>query len=241
MLRDAFGEGAVYSEHADSLMHRSPAHLAQYNVLAGHFNHDSLRFLPFDDIKLFTFVRHPKKRLVSLYAFYRAHNSEAPTYNEEMRIANQCDAEAFFCDERICHSSIAWNHMTFCIMGERQWASWKDLLAANAPETERRKQLSSMRRAIRKRLHEFSFVGLQEDFERACAILFSVVLGRRLPQVRHELSVSRLHDQYSFMKLVEAPSLTESLDSVLTRLVELDDIVYEEASKLYNRQLSQMQ
>src|SRR5205823_2708545 len=62
MLLQSFGAARVYHEHNDSLHLHSPAQLSMYSVFAGHFNYDSLAFIPRRQLKLLTFGPEPMPR-----------------------------------------------------------------------------------------------------------------------------------------------------------------------------------
>ncbi len=170
MLSKTYGQ-KIYREHNDRLDFWSPRQLARYSVFAGHFNYDSLAFIPRRTLSIFTFVRHPKERLISLYYFWRAHEPSSPHFHIGMKAANELSIEEFFEDEqtiRKCAHDI-WNHQTWGIMGRRQWLTWKRLLARNADENSAQEYVSQLiRPLIRQRLREFLVVGLQDEFEKVC-------------------------------------------------------------------------
>jgi len=231
MIVESFGAESVYHEHDDSLFLHCPAELSMYSVFAGHFNYDSLAFIPRRKLNVFTFVREPTQRLVSLYNFWRAHDPSAPGFHDTMRLAQELDIETFYGCREIGRRGITWNHLTWCIMGDRQWRAWRRLLASTAT-TERPHVIESLRPAIRQRVREFCFVGLQEDFAGSCRQLFRV-LGRACPAERADHSVEKLSAIHSHIKKIAKPSLTSGAIEAMAKLVELDAIVYEEAKTLY--------
>ena len=107
MLVESFG-GKVYHKHSDVLHLHSPAELCTYSVFAGHFNHDSLAFIPRRKLSIFTLVREPKQRLLSLYNFWRAHDPNAPGFHERMRLANDLDLETFYRSDEVVHRCDTW-------------------------------------------------------------------------------------------------------------------------------------
>ncbi len=234
MLVESFG-GKVYHKHSDVLHLHSPAELCTYSVFAGHFNHDSLAFIPRRKLSIFTLVREPKQRLLSLYNFWRAHDTNAPGFHERMRLANDLDLETFYRSDEIVYRCDTWNHMTWCIMGDRQWEQWRSLLANTAAQ-DRARVVESLRAPIRERLHEFCFVGLQEDFAASCRVLFRI-LGRACPEERADHSVETLSAIHSHFRRLAKPAITAPADQAMAALIELDTLVYEEASSLYAERL----
>lgn len=231
MLVEAFGSSNVYREHADVLHLHSPAELSMYSLFAGHFNHDSLAFIPRRKLSIFTLVREPKQRLLSLYNFWRAHEPSAPGFHEPMKLANELDIETFYgCDE-IAQRRDTWNHMTWCVMGDRRWKQWRLLLAGVAAD-QRKQAIDGFRPQIRERLRGFSFVGLQEDFAESCRLLFRI-LGRACPKPRADHSVAKLSATHAHIKRTTKPALTSRVDAAMSPLVEIDTILYEEAKALY--------
>src|SRR5258706_3804801 len=95
MMRDFLGK-EFYGEHADSLNNHTPRKLSAFSAFSGHFNHDSLSFIPCRRLVVFTFVREPKERLVSHYYFWRAHEPTAPAWGGGQKIANELLIEEFF-------------------------------------------------------------------------------------------------------------------------------------------------
>jgi hypothetical protein len=231
MLVETFGEAQVYREHGDALYLHSPAELSSYALFAGHFTHDSLSFIPRRKVNVFTFVREPKERLLSLYNFWRAHEPDAPAFHAGMQLAKQVGPEEFFRHDETLKSEETWNHMTWCLMGGRRWHEWRELLAHKGAK-ERRRALAGLRSAIRKQLASFAFVGLQEDFARSCALLFGI-LGRPCPSERSDHSVERLSTEHRYIRNISKPPITSGVSEAMDSLSELDAILYEEARALH--------
>ncbi len=127
MLADTFGDRNVYRENADTLYRRSPAELAQYTVFAGHFDFASVAYIPRRNRRLFTFLREPRQRLLSLYRFLRAHEPGSPAFKGRKEIANRLDAVEFFRSVMALCRSDLWNHLTWCVMGQRKWNAYRQL------------------------------------------------------------------------------------------------------------------
>ena len=236
MLLQSFGAAHVYHEHDDSLHLHSPAELSLYSVFAGHFNYDSLAFIPRRELKAFAFVREPVERLLSLYHFWRSHDPSAPRFHETMKLAQELDIETYYASRGVARSPSTWNHMTWCVVGDRQWHQWRRLLAGVRGER-RVRVIESLRAPIRERLREFSFVGLQENFTGSCRELFRI-MGRPCPDERADHSVEQLSATSSYIRKSAKPVLTPRAIEVMSELVELDAILYEEAKTLYAQRLA---
>src|SRR5581483_4073633 len=122
----AFDRDSIYQEHADTLHKRTPAELSQYSIFGGHFNHDSLAFIPRRKLTLVSFVREPAKRLVSLYHFWRAHEPGHKSFGRGMQLANEFLIEPFFESPEVRRWHGVWNHMTWVLLGDRQWRQWRE-------------------------------------------------------------------------------------------------------------------
>jgi hypothetical protein len=231
MLAETFGDRTVYREHTDTLYRRCPAELAQYSVFAGHFDFDSLAYVPRRTRRLIVFLREPRQRLLSLYRFLRAHEPSSPAFKGIKEIANRLDAAEFFRSVMAPTRSDLWNHLTWCVMGQRKWNAYRQILSG-LDEPALAHQLEDIRKEIRKRLEEFTFIGLQEDYPHSCQRLFELI-GARVPQVRHDHSVESLSTDTRYFKYVPRRQLTRHLEDTLAPLVRLDDIVYQEGCDLY--------
>jgi hypothetical protein len=234
ILRDAFGAEQVYGENRDTLHLHTPGELSLYSVFAGHFNYDSLIFIPRQKLTLTTFVREPKKRLVSAYHFWRAHEPSHPNYKGGVALANRLSMQEFFARAEIEEDWGIWNHITWAIMGERRWREWR-LLLADAPHTQSAPEILAriVRPAIAQRLREFLFVGIQEDFERSIELLFRI-LERPAPRIRTDHSLEGLMlVTPGFKRKLPRQRITAEVDATLGRLVALDEIVYSEARSYY--------
>ncbi len=129
MLVDTFGDRQVYREHTDTLYMRSPAELAQYRIFAGHFDYTSAAYIPRRTRRLFTFLREPRQRLLSHYRFLRAHEPSSPFFKGSVKIANHLDAVDFFRAANVLMPSGFWNHLTWCVMGQRRWKDYRQRLS----------------------------------------------------------------------------------------------------------------
>lgn len=239
LLSDSYDRKNLFREHSDTLYKHSCGNLSTYSVFAGHFNYDSLSYIPRRVLSIFTFVREPKKRLISLYYFWRAHEPSHTSYHIGMKLANELTIEAFFEDEQIKGMSEVWNHMTWAIMGQRQWRIWQTMLAEATKEDAATEIIAlTLRPAILRRLHEFIFVGLQEDFARAINVLFRILEKPQPKAIRADHTLEGLMStDLHFKKTMEKQPVTSRLDAALDRLIQMDAIVYEEASILYFERL----
>ncbi len=240
-LIDCFGRDTIYYEYQDFLHTHAPGELARFNVFAGHFNYDSLRFIPRQTLSIFTFLREPRQRLLSLYYYLRAHDAGHRQSGRHAELANQLDIEEFFECPEIRGDVVFEDHMCMAIMGRSQWRKWLSMLA----ETRDAKAYADMietiiRPEIVKRLQEFVFIGLQEDFEASIQLLFRTVLKAPPPsKVRADHSLALLMSKNTnFKKSMKKQPMTPRLDSAMEFFYKLDKVVYEEGRKIYTERLA---
>jgi hypothetical protein len=238
MLAETFGDRNVYREKGDTLYRRSPAELAQYSVFAGHFDFDSVSYIPRRNLHLFTFLREPRQRLLSLYRFLRAHEPGSPDFNSRKEIANRLEAVDFFRSVMALAGGDLWNHLTWCVMGQRKWNAYRQMLLGG-DHAALAEKLDGIRVEIRNRLREFTFIGLQEDFPHSCERLFDLI-GARVPHVRHDHLIESLLTNSRHFKFVPRQSLTPELEQALAPLVQLDNLVYQEGHDLYTERWSRV-
>jgi hypothetical protein len=230
----------LYKEHDDTLARRGPDALAPYSVFAGHFNYDSLAYIPRKSISLLTFVREPVDRLYSYHNFLRAHEPNNAMYGKFHRAANTMDMESFFQDSEISISFDIWNQMTWAIMGARQWEAWQLRLGMRTGVAGEDFIDTVARPAIRQRLREFTFIGLQDDFDRSVRTLCDLI-GVPQPEVvpADNSLVSLMNSKAPYKRELTREPITASCRAVLERLVQLDRVLYEEAKVLHLEQLAQ--
>jgi hypothetical protein len=238
MIADTFSDRVVYREHADTLYLRSAAELAQYSIFLGHFNYDSISYIPKENISIFTFIRNPKERLVSLYKFWRAHESNHPSFHGKMALANQLEMVDFCRSISLQRESETWNHITWAVMGERSWMHWRAKLeAVQQDRSDMSNYLDEFRNVARDRLTEFAFVGMQEDFARSTEILADM-LGSAHLKPRHDHAVNQLIETEAFFKKsLSDVNITPEIDDAITEMTQLDFIIYDEARTLYYQAL----
>lgn len=239
MIADTFSDRLIYREHADTLYLRSAAELAQYSIFLGHFNYDSISYIPKSNISIVTFVRNPKERLVSLYKFWRAHEPNHPSFHEKMALANQFEIEDFCRFISPQREPETWNHIAWAVMGERSWAQWRARMeAAEEDQVDKLSLLGEFRRTARDRLKGFAFVGMQEDFARSAAMLAGL-LGSPELKPRHDHAVNQLIEtEVFFKKSLHDVNVTPEIDDAIMEMTQLDFIIYDEAQRLYHQALN---
>ena len=232
MLWEAFQGEGVYTAVNDQLHLQTPAELSKYSLFTGHFNHDSLRYIPRQSLLAFTFVREPRKRLLSLYYYWRSHEPSHPDYGHGPSWANELALADFFGSEEVVREFGLWNHMAWAIMGQRRWRAWRSLLVSLTSGDCLEVLEATVRPAVRERLREFLFVGLQEDFARSVFMLFNL-LDRPQPAIKERNVTGQLGkiDRH-FKTYLAKEAVSGDTARALDALTQIDQIIYEEAQAL---------
>jgi predicted thioredoxin/glutaredoxin len=239
LLDQAFPPGMVLRGHANVLFVRSAGELSKYTVFAGHFNYDALAYIPRKTISALTFVREPSSRLSSLYHFLRAHDPEHPSFGFEAKMANELDMEDYYRDSKI--QEIFWNRMTWAVMGQRQWLTWKRrLFRSGEPAFSEDIIATVIRPAMRERLRKFAFIGLQEDYDQSVELLFKVLGKPKPPVLPRDHSLEHLITvEPHFKRHVEKQPITSICAEAMDQVAQLDRVLYQEAKIRYSELLIQ--
>lgn len=75
----------------NNLLNLRAAEVASASYFSGHFDRRALAAIPGRDVRVFTMLREPRARLVSLYQFFRAHSDEVVVRDglDHCRLAKQ--------------------------------------------------------------------------------------------------------------------------------------------------------
>jgi hypothetical protein len=210
----------------------SPGEMANYTVFTGHFNYDELSYIPRRTLSVFCFVRNPRNRLLSLFYYWQAHEPSHRDYRRGPALANRYPLKEFLECEQINRTPEVWNHMTWALMGERQWQYWQVLISQSGYNAT---LLSEIRISIRARLRTLIFVGLQERFDESLEGLLRI-LGKAKPAVISSLNSleQRIASDAQFKKNYKRPTLSDADEAAIQNVIALDSILYEEATALFD-------
>jgi hypothetical protein len=146
--------------------------------------------------------------------------------------------EEFYRDARI--QEIFRDRMTWAVIGQRQWLEWqRHLVETGEPAFSEEFIATVVRTAMRKRLREFSFVGLQEDYDRSVELLFNV-LGKPKPAAlprEHGLELLTRVEPH-FKRHVERQPITPACGQAMEEMIQLDNVLYQEAATLFHEQVA---
>jgi hypothetical protein len=232
MMSGAFGSDYV-SPPFIRLSSKPPSWVYRYSILFGHFDYDECALLTVQrEKRIFTFLRDPERRLISTYFFWRVHDIDCHLDIEPVILANKFDIVSFFTDQKIIEDTHLFNEMTKHIMGLRLWREWKKRYPFLKSQAQIDRFIEDeVREKVKDRLREFTFIGLQEGFERSARLLFHI-LGKDCPDIAQENVTDKNMKRPGFKK-IEKPEITPELQRVLRDLTSIDRVVYEEGRKIY--------
>jgi len=211
-----------YIEKRDVLLGLSACEMSQFDFFAGHFNYDTLSLIPREK-RIFTFLRDPRERLISLYNFWRCHPEGHPAEHDLIRLARDFPPREFFAHPLVQGSASCWNHMIWCLFGNRAWTEWKNLFE-KTDKRERATLLSNFRRSASAHLENFFFIGFSHDFVNSYRE-FIHLLGLPQQEILHLHSIEDLRAKEGF--LAERSIKFDPLSDFLDSYVVLDQIVFD--------------
>lgn len=231
VLVDALGKDYVSSPFA-RLSAKPPSRLYKYNILFGHLDYDEAMLLTVQEKKrLFTFLRDPVTRLISTYYYWRSYDVNRNLTLAKIIIANKYNIKEFFTNQDIIEKTNIFNESTRFVMGYRIWNEWKrDLEGKTQSEIERFIE-DEVRERVKDRLKEYSFIGLQEDFERSTRTLLHI-LGKDCPNIARSNVTSENMNLWGFKK-VDREEITPDVKEAIESITMLDRVVYDEGKRMY--------
>ena len=92
-----------------------------------------------------------------------------------------------------------------------------------------------VRPAVKIRLNEFLFVGLQEEYDKSVKV-FCKILNKEKPKQIVAVNVtSKNIGTFGFKKNVKFPPFTQEVRKEIEKLVQLDRVVHEEGKKVFQK------
>lgn len=242
MLRQHFRDEEVCPERWNNLYRYSLGELTHYRLFSGHFDHTSCQLVPGANNKIFTMLREPKARLMSLYYFERAHKHNI--IDEERltlaRLANELSPLEFFQHREVKNHSAIRNAAVNSLIGCIHQGRWEreeppgmqTLRQGLPPDTE---QLA----LAQQNLESLTAFGILEQLEASVAHIFPLI-GLDVPEtIGSENILLDVMQTNAGLKPVDKMAVSTELDTVLDALTELDRPLYQYACDLLRRRFSE--
>lgn len=221
----------VWRRESDGLPGRlSPAELARYRILMGHFSFVDARQVPAPR-RIFTVLRDPVRRLVSHYHFLHRHRAEAVEQRglALARLARGCTLEAFLTHPDPAVLDLTKNVMTRTLAGDYRIVG-KDRYAA--PWQDARQAISGPELLARALTNLFSldYVAFVERLEEDRPKLMRAIGLPDIGPLPRENTAETLNDM---LEDRPPPVMTPLAEKQLGRLNDLDRQLYRLARQHY--------
>lgn len=212
-LLTQFPNDRVCPERFNHLEEYTKEQLAGYEFFSGHFTARSIDRID-GPKKVFTFLREPKARVLSLYYFWKSHKEEI--------------IEKGIHGPRLARSMPLIEFLRHGVSGIDNYTA-RTLAGRSRPGSEYRGMESEARLVAdaKHTLDQMTTYGLFEDFERSFCLAVSDLGFDPPATIPHALNSMKL-DRRRFEMTAREP-VSEEVDEELERLTHLDKEVYEYA------------
>jgi hypothetical protein len=236
-LRDAlaplFEEDRVCPGPNNPIYSFSVAELGHYDFFAGHFDLDSVRYIPRRNISTIALFREPRSRLISWYRFHKSHPLDSNhAANRLVVLANKLTAEEFFESPEVRCSQLAYNR--YLLAFGRSFA-WFDHCRDSLSSPDLEWALQDAKSAIR----SLNALGITEQFDKSVRYICQT-LGLSCPATIKSVNVTDdLPRMISGFQFVEPVRMTSRLSSALDELTCYDEEVYKFAIGEFERRCTE--
>lgn len=233
MLKENLGEERV-SFIIPSLKIIPLALINKWLIIDTHDTFENILAYIQRDMKIFTILRNPYDRLISLYRFAKSFDPKYynPDTDPLIYLADKLELNEFYSNEFV--KNFFYNSITRQIIPINYIQRWMEAYYS-LREEERYDYLNkTVRKEIRHILEKFAFIGLLEDFEFSVKILGDI-LGIKFKEIKRENVTDNIAGLGTTKKEpIPKYALTEDFKLLVKDIVLFDEIVYEEGLKIYN-------
>jgi hypothetical protein len=223
-LRDAllplFEEDRVCPGPNNPLYSFSVAELGHYDFFAGHFDLDSVRYIPRRNISTLALFREPRARLISWYRFHKSHPLDSDhAANRFVVLAHQLTAEEFFEAPEVRGHQLAYNRYLLAFGRSFSWFEHRR-------DSISRPDLESALRDAKSAIRTLTALGITEQLNRSLRYICQAIDLPR-PETINSVNVTdNLPNLISGFRLVEPVRMTPRLASALEELTCYDQEIY---------------
>jgi len=225
VLSQQYVEEDICPERFDGISAMSEEQLSRYRYFSGHFSRRSVDRIP-GQKKVFTFLRSPEQRILSLYYFWRSHRPAVVQAGDLAgpRIARNLNLDEFLESSEAAVLIAIDNAIT------RQLVSQDCDLCFDEC---RSKQPEKLVENVINYLKSLEFVGFQENFSNDFNDLLSL-LHFPAPNVIPSVNARATNSDESRFERVDEQTITDRSQERLQQLTALDQQVYLQAIELFN-------
>lgn len=213
--------------------------LAQFNFFSGHFDAQSIEWLPIAEKRVVTILREPASRLLSLYTYLRALKPEAATAQKRnmqlSTLARNLEPEEFFSDERVRSNPSIDNAMVRATAFALPSRSWEAHSKRLVDLTRAGPSVEDCLRVATGRLEGMTAFGLVEEMTKTVPYIFES-LGLATPtDIAHENVTSTIHKSNGGFVRAKPVKPSKDLTSLLDSLTYADQEMYEYARQILSQ------
>jgi hypothetical protein len=236
-LRDAlaplFEEDRVCPGPNNPIYSFSVAELGHYDFFAGHFDLDSVRYIPRRNISTLALFREPRSRLISWYRFHKSHPLDSTHgANRLVVLANQLTAEEFFESPEVRGNQLAYNR--YLLAFGRSFA-WFDHRRDSLSKQDFDSALRDAKGAIR----SLTALGITEQFDKSVRYIYQALALSRPATINSVNVTDNLPNMISGFRVVEPVRMTPRLASALDELTCYDEEIYRFAIGEFQRRCTE--
>ena len=211
----------------------SVAELGHYDFFAGHFDLDSVRYIPRRNISTLALFREPRSRLISWYRFHKSHPLDSDhAANRFVILANQLTAEEFFESPEVRGHQLAYNR--YLLAFGRSFA-WFDHRRDSLTKPDLESALRDAKSAIR----TLNALGITEQFDKSVQYICQALDFSRPANINSVNVTDGLPNLISGFRLVEPVRMTPRLASALDELTCYDEAIYRFAIGEFERRCTE--
>ena len=228
ILSEQYVAEEICPERFDGIASMSEEQLSRYRCFSGHFTRRSVDRIPGKNY-VFTFLRNPEKRILSLYYFWRSHRSSVVQAGNLVgpRFARELNLEEFLgCTEAAVLDAVD-NAMTRQLVDGDHYLRFEEY-RTKAPE--------KLVENVVDYLKNMEFVGFQENFSND----FNDLLARLhipVPGVIPNINTRATNSHELRFEEVDEQIITDLARERLQQLTALDQQVYAQAIELFTQKI----
>ncbi len=232
MLSTQFPPERICPERDASLGDWTINELAGFSLFSGHFDMVYCASIP-GRVRVLTMLREPKKRLFSLYRFWKAHRPD-PVRDRFVLIpmAREMDAATFFAHDEVRFHTLLRDGMTGQLTRSRgEWTIGAGHKLLDQPA-------ETLARAIAV-LEAMAGFGILERFDDSRTLL-NARLGLDMPAIAPRQVLSELAGTEDAIVSLPPEPVTPEVDALLEAMTQVDRPFYHHACAVFARRMAEL-
>jgi hypothetical protein len=233
LLAAQFEEDRVCPGPNNPLYSFSVAELGHYDFFAGHFDLDSVRYIPRQNIKTVSLFREPRSRLISWYRFHKSHPPQGEHgANRLVVLANELTPDTFFESPEVRASELAYNRYLLAFGRSFSWFNQqRDLFVKTDLDAALRDAKSSIR--------ALTALGITEQFDRSARYICKTFNLPPPATIKSTNVTDEMPSVLAGFRRVEPVQMTPRLVAALDELTVYDQEIYRFALTEFERRCAE--